>query len=276
VSAPVEPPTTQPHPGISVEPPTIPPLASAPVEPPPTQHRPSAPRATTEEVGAAVARVLEVLDRSGVPLGAGAVKAALRADGASEAEVERIWDRFRGHAADHARVGIEVHGHAYQYRLLPSPTPDQALARLGQTGASSADRAELVAIVAAALAVATRTVPQSGVESSAGETERMRRIGAVRALAELAIEVEELTVHRASPQALIHRVRSRVGRAGLEPVESAGERTSFDRARHESIAGSIMDGTAVVVVRPGYVWRTEDEEILLVPAIVQDRNQDQS
>jgi hypothetical protein len=225
-----------------------------------------------------VARVLDILHRAGAPLGAGAVKAELRADGVSEAEVERIWDRFRGHAADHARVGIEVHGHAYQYRLLPAPTPEQALARLAQTGVSSADRAELVGIVQAALArtPSIATTPQPGEVNGAGETERMRRIGAVRALAELAIEVEELTVHRASPQALIHRVRSRVGRAGLEPVESAGERTSFDRSRHEPIAGSIMDGAAVVVVRPGYLWRTDDEEILLVAAVVQDRNQDAS
>jgi hypothetical protein len=251
---------------------------SAPVEPPTTHPRHPAPRATTEEVGVAVARVLQILDRAGGAVGAGAVKAELRTDGLTEAEVERVWDRFRGHAADLARVRVEVHGHAYQYRLVPAPSPEQALARLAQAGAASTDRAELVEIVAAALA---RSAPSPDGEPTiansdvlSGETERMRRIRAVRALAELAIEVEELAVHRASPQALIHRVRSRASHAGLEPIESAGDRTSFDRARHVPIAGSIMDGTAVVVVRPGYVWRTGDEEILLVAAVVQDRNQD--
>jgi hypothetical protein len=92
----------------------------------------------------------------------------------------------------------------------------------------------------------------------------------VRALAELAIEVEELIVNEASAAALIHRIRGRVKRAGLEPIERAGEETSFARARHKPIGRPIADGTPVIVVRPGYVWKGPDGDVLIAKAVVQE------
>ena len=114
-----------------------------------------------------------------------------------------------------------------------------ALDRLAGSGLPAKTRAALVAQVRAALT------------GAAAETE----IPLVRALAELAIEVEELTVNEASARAMIHRVRARVKRVGLEPIDHAGEQSTLDRTRHEPIGRPIGDGTPVVVVRPGYVWR---------------------
>jgi hypothetical protein len=92
----------------------------------------------------------------------------------------------------------------------------------------------------------------------------------VRSLAELASEVEELSVNEASTRAMVHRVRSRVRLSGLEPVERAGETVAFDRRRHESNGPPIADGAPVLVVRPGYVWKSPDEEVLVARAVVQE------
>ena len=71
---------------------------------------------------------------------------------------------------------------------------------------------------------------------------------------------------------MIHRVRTRVKGLGLEPINEPGERTTLDRSRHEPIGRPIDDGTTVVVVRPGYVWKAPTGDVLIVRAVVQDRS----
>ncbi len=93
----------------------------------------------------------------------------------------------------------------------------------------------------------------------------------LRALAELAIEVEELATNRASARAIIHRVRARVKLVGLEPIDRAGERSTLDRTRHASIGPPILDGTPVLVLRPGYLWKADVGDVLLERAVVQER-----
>jgi hypothetical protein len=100
--------------------------------------------------------------------------------------------------------------------------------------------------------------------------ERQLRIDAVRALAELAMEVEELTANEAEVAVLVAKVRARAHREGLEPIGRAGEETTFDRARHKPIGGGLRDGAAVYVVRPGYTWHAPDEDVLIGKAIVEE------
>jgi hypothetical protein len=69
---------------------------------------------------------------------------------------------------------------------------------------------------------------------------------------------------------MIHRVRARVKRSDLEPIDRAGDETTFDRKRHKPISGSIPDGAPVVVVRPGYVWKAPTEDVLVAKAIVEE------
>jgi hypothetical protein len=99
---------------------------------------------------------------------------------------------------------------------------------------------------------------------------RQNTLDGLRSLAALASEVEELTINQASSRAMIHRVRSRVRLSGLEPIERAGDRVAFDRRRHEPIGAPIADGTSVVVVRPGYMWKSAHEDVLVVRAAVQE------
>jgi GNAT superfamily N-acetyltransferase len=93
---------------------------------------------------------------------------------------------------------------------------------------------------------------------------------AARALAEMAIEVEELAAKDASTRAMTHRVRARMKRMRLEPIDNAGEEVAFDRRRHQLIGPDIRDGAPVVVVRPGYVWKTPSKDVLIERPVVQD------
>jgi hypothetical protein len=100
--------------------------------------------------------------------------------------------------------------------------------------------------------------------------ERQLRIDAIRALAELAMEVEELTANEAEAAVLVEKVRARANREGLEPIGRAGEETTFDRSRHKPIGGGLRDGAVVYVVRPGYTWHAPDEDVLIGKAIVEE------
>jgi hypothetical protein len=93
---------------------------------------------------------------------------------------------------------------------------------------------------------------------------------AARALAEMAIEIEELVGKQASAKAITHRVRARMKRMRLEPIDQAGDDVAFDRQRHQPIGSDIRDGTSVRVVRPGYVWKTPEKDVLIERAVVQE------
>jgi len=56
----------------------------------------------------------------------------------------------------------------------------------------------------------------------------------------------------------------------LEPIERAGDRVAFDRRRHQPIGPPIDTGAEVVVVRPGYAWKTDHEDVLVARAVVQE------
>jgi len=103
------------------------------------------------------------------------------------------------------------------------------------------------------------------------DTEQARLLQLVHAMAELVIDVEELAANGASTRALIHRVRAQARRVGLDPIDQVGEPSEMDRHRHRSVGAPIGDGTPVVVVRPGYVWRSDAGNVLVAKAVVQDR-----
>jgi hypothetical protein len=111
------------------------------------------------------------------------------------------------------------------------------------------------------------------VKSGGAAHSEQREKELVRALAEMAIEVEELAVNEASARALVHTVRALAKVAQLRPIERAGETARFDRGRHASVGGPITAGAPVLVLRPGYVWDREAGEILIARAVVQDRSQ---
>ncbi len=108
--------------------------------------------------------------------------------------------------------------------------------------------------------------------NAATEGDGRREKELVRALAQMAIEVEELAVNQASTRAVVHTVRALAKAAALRPIERAGETVRFDRARHASVGAAIEDGAPALVLRPGYVWQRPDGELLIARAVVQDRS----
>jgi hypothetical protein len=207
-----------------------------------------------------VAAVLQVLQQAAGPWTAADVKQALETGGVARAEVDRVWPGVQRKLKSHDRVTVD--GRTYRF-TFPPVTAAEALELLGQGRVPAGQKPELLDIVRAALAE-----PSGDLEEEARR--RQSDIDAVRALAELASEAEELAVNEARPEALIHRLRARVKRSGLEPIGRAGDETTFDRKRHKPIGGAIRDGAPVVVVRPGYVWKAPTEDVLITKAVVEE------
>jgi hypothetical protein len=207
------------------------------------------------------AAVLRVLERSDAALAAGGVKAVLVAAGVAHADAERAWSRVQKKIKSYDDVVVEP-GYRYRWRTR-DVTVTEALELLAHGGLPAGTSAALVAVVRAALAS-----PAPDAEEAARQ--RQKEIDGVRSLAELAIEVEELIANEVSTATVVQRVRARVKRTGLEPIERAGDEIAFDRRRHKPIGPPIRDGAPVVVVRPGYVWKAPAEDILLGKAIVEE------
>ncbi|WP_121432762.1 hypothetical protein [Actinomadura pelletieri] len=100
--------------------------------------------------------------------------------------------------------------------------------------------------------------------------ERQVKIDSVRSPADLAAEAEELAAGGAEPDLLVERVRALVSDQGLEPIGDVGGHTPFDRELHEALLGAPRDGQTVTVLRPGYRWRSDGEDLVLAKALVRN------
>lgn len=225
-----------------------------------------------QEPTAVVLRLLQTEER---PLSCGDIKKALQAQRIPKNEVDGSWTRVQKRLRAHNDVVTQGAGSRTTYRWASDRPAESALAAFERIvkGRLPADtKVILAAIVRTALekgAVSPAAVgssPRPDPEERARE--RQREIDGMRSLAELAAEVEELTINEAEADVMIHRVRARLKRSGLEPIDRAGEETTFDRKRHKPIGGSVTDGATVVVVRPGYVWKAPTEDVLIGKAVV--------
>src|SRR5438045_1453920 len=202
----------------------------------------------------AVDAVLAILRRASGPVTAAEIKKQLGA-------ADPVWTRAQPSVRKHPAVEYDTKQRTYRW-VEPAEVPAaEAFERLMTGKPSPAERLALTAKVRKALD------QPDGVEAA---RQRQSAIDAVRSLAELAIEVEELTAKQATPDPPVHRLRARVHRSGLEPIDRAGTETTFDRKRHRSIGGSIRDGAPVFVVRPGYVWKAAEEDVLIAKAVVEE------
>jgi hypothetical protein len=186
------------------------------------------------------AAVVRVVQAAGSAVTAADIKRALEAAGVPSPD-KRTWERLQKRLRADDQVVVEP---GYRYRFVDTPV-----------AASEIDAFEST---------------DGGYDVEAAARRRQSLIDGLRALAELASEVEELAVNEASVRAMVHRVRSRVKLAGLEPIGRAGETTAFDRRRHELIGPPARDGAPVLVIRPGYAWRTPHEDVILARAVVQE------
>jgi prophage DNA circulation protein len=163
----------------------------------------------------AEAAVLRVLREANAALNAIEVKKALHAGGVSKADADKAWRTVQKRVKTHDHVTAE--GNRYRWTDEPRRISAMEAVELIAKGRLAApQKAKLVAIVRAAL-------EKPPVDLEAAARRRQAEIDAVRALAELAIEVEELTANQASARAMVHRVRAHVKLTNLEPIDRAGE-----------------------------------------------------
>jgi hypothetical protein len=217
------------------------------------------------------AAVRQVLRDSGKPLVKSEILEVLATSGVPRNVADAEWAPVQKRLRQDKRVIAARDGQLVRYRWNPdpprAPSPADALAMLVEGRLTRGEREALAETVRAALA-------GGGAESTDGKaTEskvRQAELDAATELAGMAIDVEEQVAKGASGKAVIHRVRARMKRLRLEPVERAGESVAYDRTRHKAIRTGIAEGATVLVVRPGYVWRLPGEDLLIEKPVIQD------
>lgn len=207
--------------------------------------------------------VLRILQDAGEPLTAAEVKKALQAEGLPKAEADKAWPALQKRIKSHEQVVADGARYQWAGQSVVVVAPAEALEKLLNGELSVAEKSALAEVIRDALS-------SQDTSEDAAKRQRQAEIDAVRLLAELASEVEELIVNETEPPVMIRQVRAWVKRSGLDPVGRAGEETKFDRTQHQPIIGRINDGAPVIVVRPGYIWKTRDEDVLLGKAVVEE------
>jgi hypothetical protein len=216
---------------------------------------------------------LEVIEYAAGPLTFDDILSRLLRAGLPEYSVRTQWGRFEAQVRDDVHISYLPETRTYRWGP-PAELPDakEAVERLTSGKAQiNPDRKKLGDIVLAALEAKRKPSPSPGGRE---EAERQRifeerlRAESARAYAKVAMELEELIASGASPRALLQRIHAAAQAHGLSPIESAGATIRFDRLRHDPVVASTPDGSEVLVIRPGYVWQTGGEEVLVAKAVV--------
>jgi hypothetical protein len=207
--------------------------------------------------------VVRILRDAGKALSPGDIRAAWQATGMRKAAAEKAWADVQKLVKAHPQVGLEGSRYRWLGPELPEVSAVEAFELLLRDGLPGPRRTALAEVVREALTVSDEAGPDAA-------RRRQAQIDAVRQVAELASEVEELLANETEPPVMIRQVRAWVKRSGLSPVGQAGEATRFDRTKHRPIMGRIHDGASVVVVRPGYIWNRGGEDVLLGKAVVEE------
>jgi len=221
---------------------------------------------------APVALFLELMREAGVPLTASALKARLRERGGAKPDVDAAWRRAQPTLRRAARFDPATRTYAW-VDGPPVPSPRPALDELLSPRVDATRRLFLAEAVRAALTERDDLESRlrqaySAAQADRATHERRARADGARALARVAMELEELAAAGARPWVMIERIRALIRMWDLEPIGRAGEQIAYDPARHAAVAGAPPPGTPVGVVRPGYVWRSGDRDILLDRALV--------
>lgn len=204
------------------------------------------------------------------------ILAMVVAAGVPEATADRAWSRLQPLIKDHPQVTV-VRSRLYEWTADPVD-PFEALVRLRRERKTRTPQwlvdslAEVVNVGLRAGDPSARQLPPPDPDAREiavrAAQERQWRIDVVRAVAEMAMAVEEITYKGADPDGIVERVRNQALARSLDPISAAGEQTTFDPAQHKPLADSPAAGSPVLVVRPGYRWRTDDEDLLIERAVV--------
>jgi hypothetical protein len=222
-----------------------------------------------------------IKDGRGKPISTAKIKKTLAVLGLTESKVTTEWKASLAGVKQHEHIVAK--GSNYSWTETPRDphaeirkmSPSVALDRLTRGRVPTDQKPILIDIIRASLASGKGGGAPGGSRAEAARTAELRavqdqkvRTEGIRALAELAMEVEELVADGTAADVVIERVRQIAGAQRLTAVGTAGQATSFDRQRHSPIIGSPKDGAKVTVVRPGYSWRPADEDVLVAKAQV--------
>ena len=117
---------------------------------------------------------------------------------------------------------------------------------------------------------AMREQLQAEYDDKLKKAQQQNAMEGARAIAELAIEIEEMLAKGASEKGILHTLRTRLKRLRLEPQLKAGDKVKYDPKQHDLIGGARgQEGKEAVVVRPGYTWRNGDKDVLIERPMVQ-------
>lgn len=220
---------------------------------------------------------VDLLRGAAEPLNARALKRRLEDAGIAKEDVDAAWRR--------AQPGVKRHGNvayaqgAYRWSDTPVPvpvpvvTPVQAFERILAGRLAATVKADLADLVTTALRERDALEERlrgayQGSDAARAARERQIRIDSARALAEVVMEVEELSAAGAEPAVTVERIRALAKAFDLEPIGRAGDEITFDPTLHSPIGGYPPDGSPVVVIRPGYTWRGSDQDVLVGKAQV--------
>lgn len=175
------------------------------------------------------------------------------------------WGSLRDKIKLHPCIRITGAGNSLRFAWTEPIPPGEALARLTeQPNEPRFLREAWRDVVAAALAE-----PQGDVNPTLRRAqERQAKIDVVRAVAELAIEVEEIAHNGADSQQIVKRARTAAALRNLVPIGVAGEDTRFDPAIHKLQFGDPKPGIPVFIMKPGYTWLYGDDTIVIEHALV--------
>ena len=216
------------------------------------------------------------------PVGKREIVGTVTAAGIDEQVAENTWRRLLPLLKDHPRIRV-VKSRSYEWASDPVG-PTEALARMRRVRRTRTPpwlMDALAEVVESGLRAAARGSESGSVPKTKGDAgnheceravraaqERQWRIDVVRAVAEVAMAVEEITYKGADPEGILERVRNRALAHSLAPIGRSGDETKFDPALHAPLVGSPDVGSPVLVVRPGYSWRGEAEDVLIERAVV--------
>lgn len=207
-----------------------------------------------------ITALVSLVRDAGSPLDPAGIREAARSRGVEDLDVP-MWRRLQRRFRNHENIALE--GGAYRWVADPPvPAAVDVFAELVRIAGNRVRSSHLRAV--------EEVLFNTPSKAEIAARERQATIDAARRLAELAGEVEELVANDAADQVLIHRIRTHAKRSGLEAIERAGDIVAYDPKLHRPITPPINDGAQVRVVRPGYVWRKRQEEVLVSKAEVKE------
>jgi hypothetical protein len=179
------------------------------------------------------AAFLDIIYHAGAPIRFEQIRDVLVAAGAMANAVQARWRPLVPLLKDHPYVRV-VRRLSYQWAAEPIDATE-ALRRLHQR-ALTRSPAWLIEALVDVIAPALLEQPGAGQRLRQAQA-RQWRIDMMRAVAELAIAVEELVHQQADPAGIVAQVRHVASAHQLEPIGTAGAQVSYDPAQHIALIG---------------------------------------